>query len=213
MLPLFHMSLLEVATIWDPDGLPVAYPCDHRHYTGQKSHCCHTKEKKEPKEQTSLHAKCKRACPSCRWVNTLVLSKFSESNRHRRAETATLANATGCKEQHMSWTWVQVSKTDGGMVHKDTKRPSYSSVTRRIQNIWLNSGNSQQKNKESWTKTHGCDQKRRNVSWTDGCGHVKPPHSRTMWRTRNHGVLEIHRKGLWLFPPSCKKTFANGCDQ
>ena len=37
MVPFFHIGLLKVATTWDPDGLPAAYPFGHRHHTGQGS--------------------------------------------------------------------------------------------------------------------------------------------------------------------------------
>ena len=52
LLPLFHISLLEVATIWDPDGLPAAYPFGHRHYTGQGGDAV-TRKKKEPRSRTN----------------------------------------------------------------------------------------------------------------------------------------------------------------
>ena len=33
LAPLFHIGLLEVGTIWEPDRLPAAYPFGHRYLT------------------------------------------------------------------------------------------------------------------------------------------------------------------------------------
>ena len=131
LLPLFHISLLEFATIWDRDGLPAACPFGHRHYTRQGGNAVTRKKKKQGAGQQ--HAKCEHACPKLSLNNTSVLRKFNESkspqtcgtcdtcrykNRERRAQS------TRCKEQHMSWTRLQLSEVGSGMVHEGTKRPS-----------------------------------------------------------------------------------------
>ena len=75
LLPFFHISLLEVSTIWDPDGLPAAYPFRHQHYTGQGSGTV-IRRSTWTKEQKKQHTKCDHACSRCRWV----ISRFSQSS-------------------------------------------------------------------------------------------------------------------------------------
>ena len=53
LLPLIRLSLLEVATMWDPDGLPAAYPFGHRHCTRQRGDILVRKNTRRRAEQTT----------------------------------------------------------------------------------------------------------------------------------------------------------------
>ena len=120
----------------------------HRHYTGQRGDIVVPKNTRT-KEQNKQHAKCEHACPSCRWTTRQFPKSSMSQTRHTRADHATLAptkngerrtQSSRCRKQQRSWTHVQISKVGSEMVHEDAKRPSSSSVARRIPNILLSRG-------------------------------------------------------------------------
>ena len=58
LLPFFHIGHLKVATIWDPDGFPAAYPFGHRHYKGQGHGTVVQRSTMTEEQNNKNHAKC-----------------------------------------------------------------------------------------------------------------------------------------------------------
>ena len=121
LFPLFHIGVL-VVTRWDPNGLPDPYPVGCRHYTGQKSRCCHPK-KQETRETTSKVC----ACVTKLSLNNASFQRTVQTQRCGAWDTCKQrdkAQSSKCKYQHKSLKLFQVGDARGGMVHESTKRPS-----------------------------------------------------------------------------------------
>ena len=70
---------LEIATIWDPDGPPAAYPFGHRHFTGQGSSIVVHKNTQRPKGKVN-NAQSVTCVHKLSLGHMSIFKKFSEPN-------------------------------------------------------------------------------------------------------------------------------------
>ena len=88
LLPFFYTGLLKVATIWDPGGLPAAYPFGNRHYTGQWSVTV-DQSNTRTKEQNKQHKNCDMRVQAVARPYVSFSRSSVNRTRHRRAVLAT----------------------------------------------------------------------------------------------------------------------------
>ena len=145
-LLLFHISLPEVGTMWDPDGLPAAYPCGHRYLTKEQ-------ETRNSPTKKSVHMGAQAVTQSMLSVLRNCVEPLSTPTRSDREHSIHVerkrdknnAQPSKCNSEYMSWTWFGIVETNSRMVHEVAKRPSPSSAARRIPSNSSNSENEKRK--------------------------------------------------------------------
>ena len=71
-------------------------------------------------------------------THTCSACELCNPAERKRKTNKSIAQPSRCSGQYMSWARFRISEVSSGMVHEGTKRSSYSSVARRIPNIWSN---------------------------------------------------------------------------